>query len=351
MIKVCTTFSGYDSQCLALDRLGLDYELVAWSEIEPNAIKAHNALYPQYKDRNLGDISKIDWNSVPDFDFLTYSSPCTDFSSIGLQMGGEEGSGTRSSLLWEVEKAIRVKRPRYLLMENVSALVGKKFKHLFDRWLKLLENYGYKNYYKVLSPIDYGISQTRRRVFVVSILGEDGNGFSFPDKAELKTLVGDYLENDVDNSFYLTPEKVEKISKWKAFEKPLEKAKSAKDPFIGCLTARGAGEEHSGMQLIKYPMVENPVSNDACNYVFRKITPRECFRFMGLKDNEIDKVLDTDINNRNLYKLAGNSIVVDVLSAIYKEMFLGSNTQKKCVEDDMVKDNMNSQRYVQLTFF
>ena len=270
MIKVCTTFSGYDSQCLALDRLGLDYELVAWSEIEPNAIKAHNALYPQYKDRNLGDISKIDWNSVSDFNFLTYSSPCTDFSSLGLQMGGEEGSGTRSSLLWEVERAIRVKRPKYLLMENVSALVGKKFKHLFDRWLKLLENYGYKNYYKVLSPIDYGISQTRRRVFVVSILGEDDNSFSFPDKVELKTLVGDYLENNVDNSFYLTPEKVENISKWKAFEKPLERAKSAKDPFIGCLTARGAGEEHSGMQLIKYPIVENPVSNDACNYVFRK---------------------------------------------------------------------------------
>lgn len=99
-----TAFSGYDSQCLALNRANIDYELVGWSEIDKFAIKAHNALFPQWTDRNFGDISKIDWNLVPDFDLFTYSSPCQDFSNAGKMQGGEKGSGTRSSLLWECEK-------------------------------------------------------------------------------------------------------------------------------------------------------------------------------------------------------------------------------------------------------
>ena len=88
-LRVFTAFSGYDSQCLALNRLGIDYDLVGWSEIDPAAIKAHDALFPQYADRNYGDISKIDWSQVPDFDLFTYSSPCTDFSNAGQQAGGE----------------------------------------------------------------------------------------------------------------------------------------------------------------------------------------------------------------------------------------------------------------------
>ena len=91
-LRVFTAFSGYDSQCLALDRLKetfpeLEYELVGWSEIDKYAIQAHNALYPQWADRNYGDISKIDWNQVPDFDLFTYSSPCQDFSVAGLPKG------------------------------------------------------------------------------------------------------------------------------------------------------------------------------------------------------------------------------------------------------------------------
>ena len=105
-IRVCTLFSGYDSQCMALDRLKeqhpeFDYELVAWAEIDKFAIQAHNAVYPQWADRNYGDVSKIDWCKVPDFDLLTYSSPCQDFSNAGKMRGGEEGSGTRSSLIYE----------------------------------------------------------------------------------------------------------------------------------------------------------------------------------------------------------------------------------------------------------
>lgn len=93
MIKVFTAFSGYDSQCLALNRLGIDYELVGWSEIDKYAIKAHDALFPQWAERNYGDISKVDWAQVPDFDLFTYSSPCQDFSQAGLQRGGVRSEG------------------------------------------------------------------------------------------------------------------------------------------------------------------------------------------------------------------------------------------------------------------
>lgn len=86
-IRVFTAFSGYDSQCMALERAGVDYDLVGWSEIDPHAIKAHDAVFPQYSARNYGDITGIDWTSVPDFDMFTYSSPCQDFSKAGLLRG------------------------------------------------------------------------------------------------------------------------------------------------------------------------------------------------------------------------------------------------------------------------
>ena len=88
MLRVFTAFSGYDSQCMALDHIGINYDLVGWSEIDKFAIEAHNKFFPQYKDRNLGDISKIEWDNVPDFDLFTYSSPCQDFSRAGLMRGG-----------------------------------------------------------------------------------------------------------------------------------------------------------------------------------------------------------------------------------------------------------------------
>lgn len=154
-LKVFTAFSGYDSQCMALDRMKINYELVGWSEIDKYAIMAHNAIYPQYKDRNFGDISKIDWENVPDFDLFTYSFPCTDISSAGQQKGLEEGSGTRSGLLWECKKAIELKRPKYLLMENVKALTQKKFLPYLHKWHSFLTEMGYTNFNCPAKCFDY----------------------------------------------------------------------------------------------------------------------------------------------------------------------------------------------------
>lgn len=210
MLRVFTAFSGYDSQCLALNRANIDYELVGWSEIDKFAIKAHNALFPQWSDRNFGDISKIDWNQVPDFDLFTYSSPCQDFSNAGKMQGGEKGSGTRSSLLWECEKAIREKMPKYLLMENVANLVSKKFIGTFQNWLNVLSELGYTNYWQVLNAKDYGVPQNRKRVFVVSILNSQ-EPYYFPKPLEIDIRLKDTLEGYVDEKYYLKDKSLQDI--------------------------------------------------------------------------------------------------------------------------------------------
>ena len=212
-IRVFTAFSGYDSQCMALDRLhqhnpDFTYELVGWAEIDKYAIQAHNAVYPQWAERNYGDISKIDWAQVPDFDLFTYSSPCQDFSQAGKQAGGTEGSGTRSSLLWECRRAILAKRPKYLLMENVAALVSQKFIRLFNAWQLELESYGYRNFSKVLNAKDYGVPQNRERIFMVSVLDETAR-YEFPDPMPLTIRLKDVLEKEVEERYYLSEQQIE----------------------------------------------------------------------------------------------------------------------------------------------
>lgn len=208
MLKVFTAFSGYDSQCMALDRIGIDYELVGWSEIDKYAIQAHNAIYPQWAGRNYGDISKIDWSSVPDFDLFTYSFPCQDISSAGLQKGFKQGDNTRSGLLWECEKAIIAKRPAYLLMENVKALVSKKFLPLFQQWLNLLVSYGYRNHWAILNAKDFGVPQNRERVFCVSLRSDVSHGFQFPQTFPLQHALADVLEDEVEERYYLSNDRI-----------------------------------------------------------------------------------------------------------------------------------------------
>lgn len=239
-ITVFEAFAGYGSQSMALERLkldiGLDYEVVGISEIDPTAIKAYYAardpellsktrtvfdvenvirggyLPPKElveKYPNFGDISKINWEEVPDFNLFTYSFPCTDISNAGLQKGLAEGSGTRSSLLWECARAIEIKRPKYLLMENVKALVSDKFMPDFKRWAAYLESLGYSNHYQVLNSKDYGVPQNRERVFMVSILGSEI--YYFPKPFKLDRRLKHVLETDVDESFYFSDDKIQTI--------------------------------------------------------------------------------------------------------------------------------------------
>ena len=205
-LRVFEAFAGYGSQHMAFDVIkqempDFDFKVVGISEIDKYALKAYETVHGECP--NYGDISKIDWEEVPDFDFFSYSSPCQDFSNAGLQKGGEEGSGTRSSLLWECRKAIESKRPKYLLLENVKALVSKKFFPLFNKWLKVLEDYGYTNYYAVINAKDCGVPQNRERIFCLSILGEH-NIFHFPAPIPLELRLKDVLEEEVDDKYVLS---------------------------------------------------------------------------------------------------------------------------------------------------
>ena len=225
-LKVVTLCSGYDSQCIALERLKsvypeFDYELVAWSEFDPEsktqldkqpAVVAHNALFPQWADRNLGDMTKIDWTQVDDFDLLFYSTPCQSVSQAGLQHGFTEGSGTRSSIIWNVRDAVKIKRPKFLCLENVKAMVSGKFVGMFNLWQLELERLGYRNFAQVLNAKDYGVPQNRERIFLVSIRVDSKNNmpkYYFPKPFPLERKLKDVLEEHVDEKYYLSDKMIE----------------------------------------------------------------------------------------------------------------------------------------------
>lgn len=210
MIKVFEAFSGIGTQRMALRNLWIEHEVVAIAEIDKYALASYEVIHGDCP--NLGDISKIEPNTIPDHDLFTYSFPCQDISVAGKQKGFEKGGKTRSGLLWECEKVIRAKRPRYLLMENVKNLVSKKFKAGFEEWLTALEEMGYTNYWQILNAKDYGIPQNRERVFCISILGEH-EPYIFPEKRELTLRLKDVLEDEVDEKYYLSEEKTRSI-KW-----------------------------------------------------------------------------------------------------------------------------------------
>jgi DNA (cytosine-5)-methyltransferase 1 len=297
MLKVFEAFSGYGSQSMALRNIGVPYKVVGISEINENAIKAYMSIHGNTP--NYGDISKLD--VLPQCDLFTYSFPCQDISLAGTKKGLELGSNTRSSLLWECKRLIESGKPKYLLLENVKNLVGKKNKHDFDKWCEYLETLGYKNYWKVLNARDYGIPQSRERIFMVSILGNDS--FNFPESMLLKTQIKDLLETNVDPKYYLTDNGRVYIVK---------RQKNIKDtkviPTLTCELTHGYG----GLFCPTWTTLINE---------FRVPTPREAFRFMGVSDSDIDKIISTKISRNAMYRLAGNSIVVPVLEAIFKELF------------------------------
>lgn len=226
LVELC---AGYGSQALAFKKLGIPYEIVAWCEFDPEskrpldqqpAVIAHDLLHPEAKGKNLGDMTKADWakwqseNPEVQVDLLTYSTPCQSISQAGLQHGIAEGSGTRSSILWDTAKAIETLQPKYLLQENVKALVSKKFMPDFQKWCKVVEDLGYTNYWKVMNSKEYGVPQNRERVFMLSVRNDLGRKtFNFPEPWELTTTLADVLEDDVEPQYFLADTMVEKFLK------------------------------------------------------------------------------------------------------------------------------------------
>jgi DNA (cytosine-5)-methyltransferase 1 len=187
---------------------------------------------------------------------LTYSFPCQDLSLAGKGNGMTKGGGTRSGLLWEIERILNEIKtsggelPQVLLMENVPEAVGSKNWGDFSLWEEYLTSLGYFNYYKIMNAKNFGIPQNRERVFMVSVLG--GYTYEFPKEQPLALRLKDMLEAKVDEKYYLTNDKIQAISQWKAQQDPLENMENIdKSGISPTLTARGAGEEHSGMVLVK----------------------------------------------------------------------------------------------------
>lgn len=314
-LRVLEAFSGVGSQRMALRNLGINHEVVVIAEIDKFAIQSYEALHGEVN--NLGDISKVNPDDVPDHDLFTYSFPCQDISIAGKGKGFEKGSGTRSGLLWECEKVIRAKKPKYLLMENVKNLVSKKFMTGFEEWLKALEGMGYTNYWKVLNAKDYGIPQNRQRVFVVSILGEH-EAYKFPEPIELKNKMTDLLESDVEERFYLTDKNIAMLTKEDTGKYPRKK-RFLDNIEIGNEIARTI-QTRQRMAPDENYVITNPSGKTLEEKQLRQVTPLECWRLMGFSDEDFYKA-KKEVSNTQLYKQAGNSIVVNVLEGIFSQMF------------------------------
>ena len=320
MIKMIELFAGIGSQTQALKNAGIEHESVAIAEIDKYALQAYELLHGSIL--NLGDISTIDPNTTPDCDLITYSFPCQDLSVAGAQLGAEEGSGTRSSLLWECKKLIEAKKPRFLLMENVKNLVGATHKANFEKWLDYLSSLGYSNYWKVLNAVDYGAPQSRERVFCVSILNPLKD-FNFPASTGRTMKIRDILDSKdkVPANMYMNDR-----------------------PFIfrENITESDNGLIHVGnLSMAGNESIKRVYSPDGvCPTLttmtgghrqpkiwtkedgVRKLTPRECWRLMGFSNENFDKV-EGKLSNTQLYKQAGNTICLPCLEAIFKELFNG----------------------------
>lgn len=226
MVKIVTLCSGFDCQLLGLEKLKeqhpqFRYDLVAWSEKDPesrrplerqSAVVAHNAIFPQYANRNMGDMTQPDYTNiqpVTDIDLLTYSTPCTDISQAGKRAGIAEGSGTRSAILWNTAAIIEKFRPRFLLQENVSALVNQLNRPHFDEWRRRLSKLGYTSSWKILNASDFGVPQNRERVFMLSWRNDLHlpDVFPWPEPIPLEKVIADVLETGKDmNPYILKPE-------------------------------------------------------------------------------------------------------------------------------------------------
>lgn len=210
MLKVRTLFSGIGSPEIALRDLQIPFEVVDFCEIDKYAIQSYCAVHGISPDKNLGDITKVWGRNLPYADLLVWGFPCTDISVAGKQAGIIEGS-TRSGLYYEGLRILRETKPKYSIIENVKNLTGKQFKSEFEQMLKDIESLGYKNYWKVLNAKDFGIPQNRERVFIVSIRTDVDKGYEFPIGFDNGLRLKDFLEDEVDEKYYISQEKTEKL--------------------------------------------------------------------------------------------------------------------------------------------
>ena len=319
-LRVFEAFAGVGSQRMALRNLNIDHEVVGIAEIDKHALKSYEARHGDCP--NYGDISKIDPHELPDMDLFTYSFPCQDLSNAGRMAGLK--NGTRSGLLYECEKIIEAKKPKYLLLENVKNLVSKRFKNDFLKWLEYLEGLGYKSYWKVINAKYHGLPQNRERVFAISILG--GGSYNFPQDKELCADLKEIIINDAPKEYY-------KDIKFEGSDKVLKIPQNGPKGYIelplpgicdlsypNSKTRRGRVQGGGKVCPTVMARPQDIMYIDE-NKAVRRLTSIEYWRLMGFKDSDFYKA-QAVCSPAQLDKQAGNSIAVNVLEGIFKNLFL-----------------------------
>lgn len=332
-INILSLFSGIGAPEKALSKLGIDFNLVNYCEIDKYASRAYSLIHKVPESKNLGDITKVDTSEITDdIDLLFYGFPCTDISIVGDMKGFEDENGnlTRSGLFFEALRIIQDTKPKYAIAENVKNLMSKSFERELDIVLNSLGEAGYNNYCKILNAKDYGIPQSRERVFIVSIRKDvDDFSFNFPKAEPLKILLRDLLEDDVDSKYYLKKTlsfflrnslKMEDKGNGFTFAPHIKR-----NATIARAITTKAGSRMDDNFVIDIGDMPNIEFNS--NLRIRMLTPRECFRLMGFDDRDVDVLIENGISNTQLYKMAGNSIVVDVLERLFECLLLKKNEE------------------------
>ena len=386
-IRLIELFAGIGSQAKALKNIGVDFEHWVVCEFDKYAINSYNAIHnTNFATSDITNLSASDLNIVDTDTFtylLTYSFPCQDLSNAGKGAGMEKGSGTRSGLLWEVERLINesTELPQILLMENVPQVHSKKNKEDFQKWISFLKSKGYSNFWQDLNAKNYGIPQNRNRCFMVSILGD--YSFEFPKQLPLVLKIDALLESDVDEKFYLSERAIQGSINSNYVCRKIDR-RIAKDGIIPTLCARDYKEpklvvlsddemyieniskdfefvKKKSKELLtekgylpeKYnaynkaeikdisPTITTHHSSSSStgqvcikskNHRIRYITPKESWRLMGFNDIDFEKA-EKVCSNTQLYKQAGNSIVVNVLMAIFKELFVNKQSMSEWLDE------------------
>lgn len=325
-LRVLSLFSGIGAFEKALEKQNIDYELINYCEIDKVVSKAYSIIHNVTEELNLLDIREIDEKSLSDFDLMTWGFPCQDIS-IG-NAKGEGLNGSRSGLYYEGLRILKYKKPKYSVIENVSNLVSKKHILTFNQILKDLEDSGYNNYYKVLDATEFGIPQHRKRIYIVSIRKDIDTGkFDMPKPFDYRLKWYEFINP------YETRELTGRQQRMIATSKGLndEKIKIEGTPKYDktVITLRQSGlrfqsnDEHPTITAY-YGKGGGNFTMLACNNHIGGITPRQCFKLMGFDYEDCDKLERENISWGRLYSMAGNSIVVNVLEEIFKNLLINT---------------------------
>lgn len=332
-VRLIELFGGYGSQAMAMRNIGADFERYKLVEFDKFACNSYNSVHgTNFETKDIMETHADDLEIV-DRDnntyIMFYSFPCTDISAAGLRKGMEKGSGTRSGLLWEVERILLECKeknclPQILVMENVPAVHDENNIKDFLLWKKALEEMGYSNYEEDLNSKDFGSAQTRNRCFMVSILGE--YSYTFPEKLKGSKTVEDILQPEpVNEKLYIPQENIEWLNVEKRVKRGSKRCVRVGDTNMSNYDqANRIYDEHYLAPTCtaqgEPAMIAIYDDNNPDNVIVRRLTPRECGRLQGVTDEDIDRMSNVN-GNAQLYKQFGNSICVNVLEQLFKQLY------------------------------